>query len=441
MVAARQDYATPVLEHFSAHGIETAFFRVGEHALERERVGARYRLAVVLDLGAQAFVQDAALSLAREVPCVLVSDRPAAILRERTNVLHTDTTPEALFSAVTAILDRRDDDDGLVGDTPAMQQVRRLAARVAATRASVLILGETGTGKELVAREIHRRSGRRGAFVPLNCGAIPRDLLESELFGHEKGAFTGAVSSRVGRFERAEGGTLFLDEIGDMSPDLQVKILRVLQEQRFERVGGVRPQAADVRVIAATHRDLSAAIEDGDFRADLYYRLAVFPISVPPLRERSTDIPAIAAALGQRLPGAAPRFDAIAEVRLKSYPWPGNVRELANVIERLSILHPGETIDLPTLEAHLGAIRTSGEPARLLAATDSSAATPIDYIHAMALPEAGTDLRALGEELEQCLIRQALEQHGGVVAQAARALGLRRTTLIEKLRRYEIGTD
>src|SRR5271170_1801414 len=234
------------------------------------------------------------------------------------------------------------------GTSPAMRAIHRLVEQVAPYDTNVLILGESGTGKEMVARHVHELSGRSGhPFVPVNCGAIPSDLLESELFGHEKGAFTGALSTRVGRFEFAEGGTLFLDEIGDMSLQMQVKLLRVLQERTFERVGSNRTIACNVRIIAATHRDLDAAIVAGRFREDLFYRLNVFPVQMPPLRERLDDLPVLIEHLVQRhaqIAGRRIRLDKEAMNCLARNRWPGNVRELANLLERLAIMFPAQTI-------------------------------------------------------------------------------------------------
>jgi len=240
--------------------------------------------------------------------------------------------------------------EGIVGDSPRMREVLQLAAAVAPTDATVLIYGETGTGKELLARSIHFQSSRAaGPFVVVNCGAIPETLLETELFGHEKGAFTSAVTSRVGRFERAQDGTIFLDEIGDMSTAMQVKLLRVLQERVIERVGGGKPIDVNARVIAATNKDLKKHIADGQFREDLYYRLAVMPIELPPLRERREDIQALAyhflnkyaVAFGKRIKGFTPA----AMKRLRSHHWPGNVRELEYTIQRVVILATRELID------------------------------------------------------------------------------------------------
>jgi len=241
----------------------------------------------------------------------------------------------------------------LVGNSCAIREVRNLIHRVSASDATVLILGESGTGKEVVARNIHYYSPRReGPFVPLNCGAIPSELLESELFGHEKGAFTGAISARQGRFEMAEGGTVFLDEIGDMPLAMQIKLLRVLQERIFERVGSNKSVRTNVRIIAATHRDLEEAIEKGAFREDLYYRLNVFPIEMPPLRERTEDIPLLVDELLRRLEHehrGSVRLTPAATASLCHYPWPGNVRELANLMERLVILHPYGLVDVHDL--------------------------------------------------------------------------------------------
>ncbi|MDT0619588.1 sigma-54 dependent transcriptional regulator [Salinisphaera sp. P385] len=331
----------------------------------------------------------------------------------------------------------------LVGQSYPMRRVRQLIERVAATDASVLILGESGTGKELVAREVHRTSNRAaGAFVPLNCGAIPRDLLESELFGHEKGAFTGAITARPGRFEMAEGGTLFLDEIGDMSLDMQVKVLRVLQEQTFERVGSNKTLTADVRILAATHRNLEAEIERGNFREDLYYRLNVFPIEVPPLRDRPEDVEPIVGSILARLEaedGISLDFTDQALVALASYRWPGNVRELGNIVERLRILYPDERLDIDRLPSRiLGAdnvVLTSGDDIR------NMERAPGDVINGVRLTSAGVDLRALTTRLEVRLITQALSLNDGVVARAAKMLGLRRTTLVEKMRKYDISSD
>jgi sigma-54 specific flagellar transcriptional regulator A len=312
------------------------------------------------------------------------------------------------------------------GSSPAIGAVHRLSEQVAAFDTSVLILGESGTGKEMVARYIHELSPRaHRPFVPVNCGAIPPDLLESELFGHEKGAFTGALTTRVGRFEFAEGGTLFLDEIGDMPHAMQVKLLRVLQERSFERVGSNRSQRCDVRVIAATHRDLEAAIADGRFREDLYYRLNVFPIQMPPLRDRIADLPALIDQLGARLEASTGRrvsLTAAGLAALGRYGWPGNVRELANLLERLVILYPGERIGPELLpERYRAGVATGPVPEA-----------------GLALPGEGVSLKDHLAQLEVTMIREALARADGTVSEAARLLGLQRTTLVEKLRKYRL---
>jgi sigma-54 specific flagellar transcriptional regulator A len=364
------------------------------------------------------------------------------------------------------------------GTSRAMRAVHRLIEQVAPFDTNVLILGESGTGKEMVARHIHELSGRAGhPFVPVNCGAIPADLLESELFGHEKGAFTGALSTRLGRFEFAEGGTLFLDEIGDMSLQMQVKLLRVLQERSFERVGSNKTMHCNVRIIAATHRDLDAAITAGRFREDLFYRLNVFPLQMPPLRERLEDLPILIEHLVQRQgQGAARkiRLDKDAMNCLARNPWPGNVRELANLLERLAILFPAQTItgaDLPEryrvgtperrvapsvasmIEPDLQSDEDPGSTEELQSDEDElgdaqvcelmevaapSDAAPLYEIIDGRLPRGGIDLKDHLSAIEIGLIRKALVEADGTVAEAARLLRIRRTTLVEKLRKYRL---
>lgn len=348
----------------------------------------------------------------------------------------------------------------LVGRSQRMQEVRTLISQVAGTQANVLILGESGTGKEVTARSIHELSDRRdGPFVPVNCGAIPGELLESELFGHEKGAFTGAISTRKGRFEMAQGGTLFLDEIGDMPMPMQVKLLRVLQERVFERVGGAKPIEADVRIIAATHRKLDNMIKHGQFREDLYYRLNVFPVEMPALRERQEDIPLLITELLRRQQteqGIHLKFTDHATMSLCEHHWPGNVRELANLIERMSITHPDCVVDvhdLPVKYRHVDAPQFVAEYAEDLNERDALNAifkddeTALDdvlYSDALVteasyqLPSDGLDLKALLGELEIDLIVQALEQTDWVVARSAELLRMRRTTLVEKMRKYDL---
>ncbi len=328
----------------------------------------------------------------------------------------------------------------LVGTSREVQLVRNMMNQVADTDVTVMISGESGTGKEVVARNLHYHSPRRDKpFVPVNCGAIPAELLESELFGHEKGAFTGAINSRAGRFELAEGGTLFLDEIGDMPLHMQVKILRVLQERTYERVGGNKTCQTDVRVIAATHRDLETMIAQGEFREDLYYRLNVFPIEVPCLKARSEDIPLLINELVARLENeqrGSIRFNSAAILSLCRHAWPGNVRELANLVERMAIMHPYGVVgvqDLPPKYRHIE-IEDDFEAEPL----DSHAHLPtvVSMNDTALLPEEGIDLKEYITGLEQSLIQQALDDSGGVVARAAERLMIRRTTLVEKMRKY-----
>ena len=381
------------------------------------------------------------------------------------------------------------------GKSVAIREIGALIRKVAAHDSSVLVLGESGTGKEVVARAIHDSSPRRGsAFVAVNCGAIPAELLESELFGHEKGAFTGAYTSRRGRFEIAEGGTLFLDEIGDMSLPMQVKLLRVLQERVFERVGNHQPIRCNVRIIAATHRNLDDAISNGSFRGDLFYRLNVFPIEMPSLRERIEDLEVLIGefvAQNERAGRPALRILPRAMEALRAYGWPGNVRELGNLIERLSVLHADQPVDILDLPSKYRAGFLSDDAMASLLA-DLAAAEPIDEEELIEeevegslpdlppgqavasgaadtpvapvetsmpplvdgntvrepgtsgllgggvvphLPAEGMDLRAYLNDIEHGLIVEALARSGGTVSQAARLLGLRRTTLVEKMRR------
>ena len=328
----------------------------------------------------------------------------------------------------------------LVGNSRGIKSVREMMAQVADKDVTVLVTGESGTGKEVVARNLHYHSSRKDQpFVPVNCGAIPSELLESELFGHEKGAFTGAISSRAGRFEMAEGGTLFLDEIGDMPLNMQVKILRVLQEKCFERVGGNKSQNTNVRIIAATHRNLENMIEAGTFREDLYYRINVFPIEMPSLNERREDIPVLLNEIVARLENekrGSVRFNSTAIMSLCQHPWAGNVRELANLVERMAIMHPYGVIgvnDLPPKYRHIDVSDETFD----LPEQDNEALPAVVNMNATALlPEAGIDLKEYLTGLEQDLIQQALDDSGGVVARAAERLTIRRTTLVEKMRKY-----
>ncbi|MGB1290991.1 MAG: sigma-54 interaction domain-containing protein, partial [Pseudoalteromonas sp.] len=352
--------------------------------------------------------------------------------------------------------------DGLVGETDAVKDVRFLIEQVAKTDANVLILGESGTGKEVVARNVHLLSKRNsGPFVPVNCGAIPGELLESELFGHEKGAFTGAISARKGRFELAQGGTLFLDEIGDMPLQMQVKLLRVLQERSYERVGGTKAIQADVRVIAATHRNLEDMIEQGSFREDLYYRLNVFPIENPSLAQRADDIPLLLKELMRRVneqSGTTAKFTERAIESLKEHAWPGNIRELANLVERMVIMFPEKVVDVPDLPAKYRYIEVDAYepqyPEELMerdAFNDIFSTGFSDYddepevevasSDSGLLPDEGIELKEYLAELEISLITQALERYDYVVARAAEILGVRRTTLVEKMKKYNLSRD
>ncbi len=330
----------------------------------------------------------------------------------------------------------------LVGNSPGIQVVRKLIEQVANTGANVLITGESGTGKEVVARNLHYNSARRDKpFVPVNCGAIPPDLLESELFGHEKGAFTGAISSRQGRFEMAQGGTLFLDEIGDMPLAMQVKLLRVIQERVFERVGSNKSIKADVRIIAATHRDLEKEIAEGRFREDLYYRLNVFPIEMPPLRERAEDIPLLIDELITRMEHegrGSVRLTPAAVAALQQHKWLGKVRELANLVERLIIMFPNGVVDVRDLPEKYRKDFKLEElpPEAATAAVPPPRPNVVDLTAPVRLPDEGIDLKEHMLNLESSLIKQALDEANGVVAHAARRLNMRRTTLVEKMRKY-----
>ncbi len=333
----------------------------------------------------------------------------------------------------------------LVGTSREVQKVREMMAQVADKDVTVLITGASGTGKEVVARNLHYNSHRRHKpFVPVNCGAIPPELLESELFGHEKGAFTGAISSRAGRFEMAQGGTLFLDEIGDMPLNMQVKILRVLQERCFERVGGNKTIETDVRIIAATHKDLESMIEEGTFREDLYYRLNVFPIEMPALRERVEDIPLLLNELIARMENekrGSIRFNSAAIMSLCRHQWSGNVRELANLAERMAILYPFGVVgvqDLPKKFRHVDEGDEDTLAVLNLTAIESNQPQMVGMDGPALLPVNGIDLKDYLTTLEKNLIQQALDDCSGVVARAAERLHIRRTTLVEKMRKYEL---
>lgn len=312
---------------------------------------------------------------------------------------------------------------GMLSGNADMHKVFGLVEKVAQTRSTVLILGESGTGKELIAKSIHTLSGRSGRLVPVNCGAIPEDILESELFGHEKGAFTGAVATRIGRFQLADGGTIFLDEIGEMSPKLQVKLLRVLQERKVDPVGATRSVDVDVRVIAATNKDLFQEVKAGRFREDLFYRLQVVPVDLPALRDRGDDITLLAEHFlrqnAQELGKNELSFAPEALQAMLQYAWPGNIRELENLVERLVLLADGEVITSENLPTYFR----------------ESFRKPSSIADDFELPEWGVDFNGLVQEYENKLITSALSRTGGNKKAAAKLLGLNRTTLVEKIKK------
>ena len=369
-----------------------------------------------------------------------------------------------------------------IGASPSAQAIRHLIERVASSTATVLITGESGTGKELVARALHDQSDRCGCnFVPINCAAIPKDLLESELFGHRKGAFTGAMADRIGRFEMAHGGTIFLDEIGDLSLDMQVKLLRVLQERTVDPVGALKSVDVDVRVVAATHRDLEAEIEAGRFREDLYYRLNVLPLNTPALRQRTQDVPALLTHFAEHfaVTGQTPlRVTADFLDALKDYTWPGNVRELSNLVDRFNTLFSGQLLSLATVPSSLlpkglrvlqaervnTPLKDSLEIVAPLSPQDMHQSANAEMMNPFAnpapplamdlhnevediimlaqglpsLPPEGLSLKDRLADIERDLIVQALNRTDGNVSQTARLLNLQRTTLIEKLNKYDL---
>jgi len=343
--------------------------------------------------------------------------------------VHNSSTIEknALHEVINdaAIENKIDAFEGIVGESVKMQEIFRLVERVADSDSTILINGETGTGKGLIAQAIHKQSYRRNEpFVAINCGAIPENLLESELFGHVKGAFTGATGNKVGKFEAANGGTIFLDEIGDMSQDLQVKILKVLEERCFEPVGGCKTTNVDVRIVAATHRDLEEEVQKGNFREDLFYRLYVIPIELPALKERRSDIPHFVAHFMDRLNESKnTAVDSISDEALNvmmQYAWPGNVRELANLMERIVVIKGKGEIDISDLPAKMKTEATQ---------------------NAILAPEVTGDglcLSTAVSEFEKRLIYQSLEKTKWVKNRAAKLLQVKRTTLVEKIKRYEL---
>lgn len=354
----------------------------------------------------------------------------------------------------------------IAGKSDSINKIKSLIHQVADTDVNVLILGESGTGKEVVARNIHGLSKKSHTpFVAINCGAIPSELLESELFGHEKGAFTGAITTRIGRFELAENGTLFLDEIGDMPLAMQIKLLRVLQEKKFERVGSNKSISSNVRIIAATNKDLEKAISQGLFREDLYYRLHVFPIEMPPLKNRIEDLPDLIHSILEKL-NCQVKFSEESIQLLKNYPWPGNIRELSNLIERLAITHPEKVItldDMPEKYIQIVSEKNTdngngvyhqnlghGDFDRVVIANSNYTKLTENNIMQMIatghfppsanLPIEGIDLKNLLVNLELTYIKQALTMSNGVVAHAAGKLNMRRTTLVEKMRKYKLAS-
>ena len=336
------------------------------------------------------------------------------------------------------------DSFNIVGESQPIREVFDVVERAAGSQSTVMIYGESGTGKELIARALHLNSPRATKpFIAVNCGAIPHELLESELFGYEKGAFTGAVSTRVGRMELANQGTIFLDEIGDMPTALQVKLLRVLAEREIDRLGSTKPTPIDVRVITATHRNLEELIKEGNFREDLFYRLNIIPINLPPLRERKTDIPLLANHFLKQLNGSAGGKNINDEAMgyLVNYSWPGNIRELANFIERMLVLSIGSTItprDLP--DKVLGDVpKDKWQP------LDVEEGNPVQMLQQslrqsfhVGIPEEGINLKKMVEGFEKELLLEALEKTGWVKNKAANLLELNRTTLVEKLKKLQI---
>jgi len=391
-------------------------------------------------LGGEAltFIQ----SVAVELPCVVLAGKPSvaeAMAVARAGV-GDYLEPPFVWDALDGVLNRLWGDAvaavpadeisqrgcaAIIGKSDRMAKVFSLIKKVCDTDSTVLVRGESGTGKELIAQALHYEGARRkGPFIAVNCGAIPGELLESELFGHEKGAFTHAIRTRLGRFELAHGGTVFLDEISEMSPMLQVKLLRVLQERKFERIGGTRTIQSDFRVVAATNRDLDQEVAAGRFREDLYYRLNVIPIEAPPLRERKGDITLLVdhfiakfnRARQKKISGVSPEVMR----QLLHYPWPGNVRELENTVERMVILAAGRGLAVEDL------------PDRLLGT--QPAATAAQDVHE--IPAEGFFLNGVVADFEKRLIVQALEQTGGIRNRAAKLLNVNRTTLIEKMKRF-----
>ncbi len=411
-----------------------------------------YAAIFILESDHAAVAASRLLPHIKDVPLILVTTGNAQVRSlpdGYTAMLNKEVNYSAFVGLVHRILSKRNKNKqhstdvaplqlfrSLVGDSPQICHVRDLIDRASTTETTVILLGESGTGKEIVARNIHYRSTRSDqAFVPVNCGAIPMDLLESELFGHEKGAFTNALSTRQGRFGRAHGGSIFLDEIGDMPLQMQVKLLRVLQERAYERLGSDVSIDVDVRVISATHRDLEHYIAEGKFREDLYYRLNILPIHIPALRERVEDLPLLIDELTMRMhhgKGISVSLLPDALDVLRAYPWPGNVRELANLIERLAIMMPMGDVGVTDLPEKF---RTP--PSKLHQGGFEPGASP-DGAPKTARPVGRINLKRHMEQYETELIQQVLLETGWVIARAARQLGMGRTTLINKIQKYNL---
>lgn len=331
------------------------------------------------------------------------------------------------------------DCDGIIGQSTSLKRVFSVLEKVSPTDSTVLVTGESGTGKELLVRALHRNSRRRNKpFIPVNCGAIPKELIESELFGHEKGAFTHAIRSRAGRFEIADGGTIFLDEIGELDLTLQVKILRVIQEKEFERVGATTTTKEDVRIVAATNRDLEEEVAQGRFREDLFYRLNVIPIHLPPLREREGDILLLVdhflRTFCEQKQRTLLRLTRQARDMLLAYPWPGNVRELENFMERISILCDNDEVEITDLPEKVLRVVGLQPPA----AAPPPARNGFSWPRLEDLRGRNQGLKEFMDEIEERLLHEALESSNGVKNQAAELLGIKRTTLIEKLKKRNI---
>ena len=432
-------------ERLTEHGFEVEQAETGERAIEQL---AEFAFDIVItDLRLPGLdgtrVLDAALLRYPDIVGIIVTgygtvkDAVESIKRGATDFVTKPFQFDELLHALNSALEQRRlkaenaylrsqlqeryKFEGLIGRSPAMRNLFQLLETVSASPSTILVTGETGTGKEIVARAIHHNSPRRAQrFVALNCGAIPETLLEAELFGHVRGAFTGAIGTRAGRLEQANKGTLFLDEVGTMSHAMQMKLLRVLQEREFERIGDTHTIKVDVRVIAATNSDLQKMVASGTFREDLFYRLNIIPIHLPPLRERREDIPLLIQHFLQKFSGADLTVSQQAMRCFMSYSWPGNVRQLENAIERAVALSGGRT-----------QIETADLTTDIQQATQAVAAPELN------LPDTGIDLDSYVSRIEHALIRRALEKTGGNKGRASKLLNLKRTTLVEKLKRLE----